>query len=152
MFWNSKVFLHLIYFAICSAGIARSSILLWQRPYDTQASLIEDGVIHVGWPPLLWLVCLNSIAIPVRYTFLPSTIPHREQILKRGPLLRASSPQGSESAAKILSYSVRTCVTLYPWCPRWGCSSTPGTCQSLALILTPDTLRICLALAPDDFQ
>lgn len=116
MFWNSKVFFHLIYFTIYSASIARSSLLLWQHPYDTQVSLIKDVVIYVGWPPLLWLVCLNSIAVPIRYAFLPPTIPRREQILKRGPLLRTSYPQDSESAGEETVLFVQDVSYPYPWC------------------------------------
>ena len=98
MFWDSKIFLHLIYFTVCSIGVARSAILVAQHEHDANNPLIKDIILHLGWPPLLWMVCLNSIAIPIRYAFLPPTIPQREQLLKRDPVLRASYPQSDQSS------------------------------------------------------
>ncbi len=97
MFWDSKIFLHLIYFTVCSIGVARSAVLVSQHDHDAANPLIKDIMVHLGWPPLLWMVCLNSIAIPIHYAFVPPTIPQREQLLKRDPVLRASYPQSQES-------------------------------------------------------
>ena len=100
MFWDSKIFLHLIYFTVCSIGVARSAILVSQNDHDAGNPLIKDIIIHLGWPPLLWMVCLNSIAIPIRYAVVPPTIPQREQLLKRDPVLRASYPLSQDSGAE----------------------------------------------------
>ena len=97
MFWDSKIFLHFIYFTVCSIGVARSAVLVAQHEHNADNTLIKDIIVHLGWPPLLWIVCLNSIAIPIRYAFVPPTIPQREQLLKRDPVLRASYPQNQES-------------------------------------------------------
>ena len=129
IFWKSKVCLHLIYFTFCSVGIARSAILWWKRSQENQASLMKDALIHFGWPPLLWLVCLNSAAIPIGYAFLPPTIPQREQLLKRDPVLRASYPQDSESDGgdtflfgQHASYSVCMLYTLGLFVCTWNMS------------------------------
>ena len=109
MFWDSKIFLHLIYFTVCSIGVARSAVLVAQNEHDANNPLIKDIILHLGWPPLLWIVCLNSIAIPIRYAFVPPTIPQREQLLKRDPVLRASYPEFQESGPEnslILSQDV----------------------------------------------
>ena len=97
MFWNSKIFLHLIYFTVCSIGVARSAILVAQHEHDANNPLTKDIILHLGWPPLLWIVILNSIAVPIRYAFVPPTVPQREQLLKRDPVLRASYPESQES-------------------------------------------------------
>ena len=100
MFWDSKIYLHLIYFAVCSVGIARNALLMSQHAHDRENPLMKDILIHLGWPPLLWLVALNSIAIPIRYALLPPTIPQRAQLLKRDPVLRASYPHSQASCAE----------------------------------------------------
>lgn len=97
MFWDSKIFLHLIYFTVCSIGVARSAVMVAQHEHNADSPLFKDIILHLGWPPLLWIVCLNSIAIPIRYAFVPPTVPQREQLLKRDPVLRASYPQTQES-------------------------------------------------------
>ena len=114
MFWDSKIFLHLIYFTVCSIGVARSAFMVAQHEHNAENPLIKDVILHLGWPPLLWIVCLNSIAIPIRYAFVPPTVPQREQLLKRDPVLRASYPQTQESGPEyslILSQDV-----IYSFC------------------------------------
>ena len=97
MFWDSKIFLHLIYFTVCSIGVARSAVMVAQHEHNADNPWTKDIILHLGWPPLLWIVCLNSIAIPIRYAFVPPTVPQREQLLKRDPVLRASYPQTQRS-------------------------------------------------------
>lgn len=91
--WGSKVGFHVLYVIVCGIGVARSCAAAMGRSHDTTASLVIDLVTHVGWPPALWLVTVNSFFIPIRYAFLPPSIPNHSQLLKRDPVLRASYPQ-----------------------------------------------------------
>lgn len=91
--WGSKVGFHVLYMAVCGLGVARSIASLMQHHHATTTSLTIDLLVHIAWPPVLWLVTFNSFVIPIRYTFLPPTIPNHAQLLKRDPVLRASYPQ-----------------------------------------------------------
>lgn len=72
-----------------------------------------DLVIRVAWPPVLWLVCLNSFTVPIRCAFRPPSIPNRAQLLKRDPVRRASYPDGvQEAGEKQFLGSQTICYTL----------------------------------------
>jgi len=51
-----------------------------------------DFVLRIAWPPVLWLVCMNSFTIPIRCAFRPPSIPNRSQLLKKDPVRRALYP------------------------------------------------------------
>ncbi len=91
--WGSKVGFHLLYVTICMYGFAWSIASILGRHHDTTTSLMIDLLVHIGWPPVLWLVTFNSFLIPIRYAFLPPSIPNHAQLLKRDPVLRASYPK-----------------------------------------------------------
>ena len=117
-FWGSKVGFHFLYVAICGFGVARSTASVIGRQHDTVTSLIIDLLIHIGWPPALWLVTFNSFVIPIRYAFLPPTIPNHAQLLKRDPVLRASYPQEvKESTDQRLSLDQEI---VYSLCMAYG--------------------------------
>ena len=90
--WSHYGGFHLGYVVLCGAGLARSCSQIYQRPHLENGSLAFDLVVHIAWPPVLWLVCINSFAVPLRYAFHPPTIPNRAQLLKRDPMRRASYP------------------------------------------------------------
>ena len=97
---TENVGFHLAYIMLCGAGLARSCSLILHRPHSTIGSLALDFVVRIAWPPILWLVCLNSFTVPIRCAFRPPSIPNRAQLLKRDPVLRASYPQDVSEAGE----------------------------------------------------
>lgn len=87
--WRENVGFHLIYVLLTAAALARSCSVIMQHPHE---SLAMDVAIRLAWPPVLWLVCLTSFAVPIRCAFNPPSIPNRAQLLKRDPVRRASYP------------------------------------------------------------
>ena len=90
---TEKLGFHTAYIMLCGAGLVRSCSLILYRPHSSFNTLALDFVVRIGWPPLLWLVCLNAFTVPIRYAFQPPSIPNRAQLLKRDPVRRASYPQ-----------------------------------------------------------
>ena len=96
MLWDNKIALHTIYFAVLLCAVvynvarpaAATSALHVDDDRDTMESsppgAIKDLTTRIGWPPLLWLICLNSTAVLIRYALLPPTIPNRETIAEEG--------------------------------------------------------------------
>ena len=78
---------------VCGVGVAWSIASFVQHHHATTTSLMTDLLVHIAWPPVLWLVTFNSFVIPIRYAFRPPTIPNHAQLLKRDPVLRVSYPQ-----------------------------------------------------------
>lgn len=87
-----------MYVILCAAGLARSCIAIVRRPHDSYESLWVDLVVDEGWPPVLWLICLNCFAIPIRCAFRPPPIANNSQLLKKDPVRRASYPDEVQQA------------------------------------------------------
>ncbi len=81
-----------MYILLCTVGLAHSCYAIIQRPRDGYESLSMDFVLRMAWPPVLWLVCMNSFTIPIRCAFRPPSIPNRSQLLKKDPVRRALCP------------------------------------------------------------
>lgn len=97
--WNNKAALHVLYLVLLSVGVARSLMTVIQEHSNkTVASWIKAAQVYLGWPRLLWLNCLTSMAIPLLYAVFPPTTPNRKELLKRDPLRRASYPRDREAA------------------------------------------------------
>lgn len=123
MLWDNKIALHTIYFAVLLFAVvynvARPATATAVLHIDDRNAMesstpgaIKDLTTRIGWPPLLWLICLNSTAVPIRYALLPPTIPNREQLLKRNPVLRASYPKEKDTQDKGAFFGKDTCYTL----------------------------------------
>lgn len=116
--WGSKVGFHMLYVTVCGVGVARSFTSVMGRPHETTTTLMIDLLTHIGWPPALWLVIFNSFFIPIRYAFLPPSIPNHAQLLKRDPVLRASYPrEAKESEDQKLSLDQEI---VYSLCMAYG--------------------------------
>lgn len=87
-------------------------MLVFGRQHPTAEPWTKAFLVHLGWPPVLWLVCLNSVAIPVKYALLPPTIPNREQLLKRDPVLRASYPRDVQGETETLLLGQDVCYSV----------------------------------------
>lgn len=91
--WTNRIGFHLIYILVLVACLVQSSRNVLQRQHNSTEEVLLDLLTHVAWPPLLWLICLNSFIVPMQYAFNPPTIPNHEQLLKRDPVRRASYPK-----------------------------------------------------------
>ncbi len=110
---TENVGFHLAYIMLCGAGLARSCSLILQRPHSTIGSIALDFVVRIAWPHVLWLICLNSVAAPIRCAFRPPSIPNRAQLLKKDPVRRASYPQDvSEAGEDRIFGSQHLCYSL----------------------------------------
>lgn len=74
---------HLIYILLLGLAIARNCMTVTS----------QDALSHLLWPPVLWLILLNSFSVPILYAFKPPSIPNRAQLLKKDPVRRASYPE-----------------------------------------------------------
>ncbi|KAI4152494.1 MAG: hypothetical protein L6R39_001800 [Caloplaca ligustica] len=104
--WKNKAVFHVFYIIFLSMGVAST---IFQQSGQNIEAWSKTLLVTLGWPPLLWLICLNSMAIPVLYAFFPPTIPNRDQLLKLDPQLRASYPckqEGSKSHSFYLGEDV----------------------------------------------
>ena len=92
---SSNVSFHLFYVLLLGFALARGLYFQsGQQPYDRMPSIIAQSVVvHIFWPPMFWLIVLNSFAIPLRCTFHPPSIPNRAQLLKKDPVRRANYPK-----------------------------------------------------------
>ena len=98
--WTEKLGFHTAYIMLCGAALVRSCSLILLRPHSIINTLALDFVVRIGWPPLLWLVCLNAFAVPIRCALRPPSIPNRAQLLKRDPVRRASYPHDVSEAGE----------------------------------------------------
>lgn len=98
MVWDSlqisNVGPHFGYVLLLGLALGRQIlfVILHHANSVATSSIITMMVVHVFWPPCLWLVLLNSFAIPIRCAFSPLSIPNRSQLLKKDPVQRASYP------------------------------------------------------------
>lgn len=44
--------------------------------------MLVDFLVHIGWPPVLWLLDLNSFSVPIQYAFNPPTVLGDAQLLQ----------------------------------------------------------------------
>lgn len=91
--WANKIGFHLIYILVLVACLVQSITKVLERQHKSTQALLVAFLTHVAWPPLLWLICLNSFAVPIQYALNPPTIPNHEQLLKRDLVRRASYPK-----------------------------------------------------------
>ena len=111
--WEENVAFHLMYIVLCAAGLARIFSTIVMSPHDGFGSLLMDLVLRMAWPPVLWLVFLNSFAVPIRCAFRPPSIPNRSQLLKKDPVRRAAYPSGVHEAGEDQTFGSQTmCYTL----------------------------------------
>lgn len=111
--WAENVGFHLVYILLCTAGLAHSCTSIVRKPHDSYESLAMALVIRMAWPPVLWLICVNSFAVPIRCAFRPPSIPNRSQLLKKDPVRRASYPAGVQEAGEDKTFGSQTlCCTL----------------------------------------
>lgn len=96
--WNGRAVLHVSYILILSIGVVQNLMGIIHYDGESIESWSQAALVFLGWPPLLWLVCLNSMAVPLLYVFFPPTIPNRAELLKRDPERRASYPRDQENA------------------------------------------------------
>ena len=89
---TNRLGFHLLYVVVSIICLARTSNRVLQRQHEGTEDFVVDLLTHVAWPPLLWLIWLNSFLIPLQYTLNPPTIPNHAQLLKRDPVRRASYP------------------------------------------------------------
>ena len=102
-----------MYILLCAAGLVRIFSAIVKSPHDGFVSLLMDLVVRMAWPPVLWLVCLNSFAVPIRCAFRPPSIPNRSQLLKKDPVRRAAYPSGVHEAGEDQTFGSQTmCYTL----------------------------------------
>lgn len=104
--WNrlqtSNVGLHSIYVLLLGLALARqiSHVILAATFNGSPSSFFEMMLSHVFWPPLIWLILMNSFAIPIGCAFAPMSIPNRSQLLKKDPVRRASYPKETSDSAR----------------------------------------------------
>lgn len=91
--WANKIGFHLAYILVLVVCLVQTGNKVFQRHHESKKELLIDIFTHVAWPPLPWLICLNSFLIPLQYAFNPPTIPNHAQLLKRDPVRRASYPK-----------------------------------------------------------
>lgn len=104
--WKNKAWTHLLYITLLSVGIVQNVVIVLQHARSTheQRAWGHAALVYLGWPPLVWMSCLSSMTVPLMYMLLPPTIPNREEMLKRDPMLRASYPRERDDTLKVPFY------------------------------------------------
>ncbi len=91
--WTNKISLHIFYVLICAICLGFSLGRVLSRQHDGTTALLVDLTVHVGWPPVLWLVCLNSFSVPIQYAFNPPTTLSDAQLLQHDPVSCVTYPK-----------------------------------------------------------
>lgn len=91
--WTNKIGLHIIYVLVCAICLWSSVSRVLSRQHQGTTALLVDLIVHVGWPPVLWLVCLNSVSVPIQYAFNPPTTLSDAQLLQHDPASGATYPK-----------------------------------------------------------
>ena len=104
MFWRSiwmnKIGLHLAYILVVIICLIHAGTKVSHRHHESFHELATDILTHIAWPPLLWLNCLNSFLVPLKYAYRQPTVPNNQQLLKRDPIRQASYPKEIRHSAQ----------------------------------------------------
>lgn len=91
--WTNKIGLHMIYVLISTICLAISVNRVLSRQHEGMTAVLVDLIVHVGWPPALWLVCLNSFSVPIQYAFNPPTALSDAELLQHDAAAGATYPK-----------------------------------------------------------
>ena len=82
--WDCQAWTHLFYILFALGSVALSC---YHCKNDIHTVHWQDYVqyllTHIGWPPILWLVCSVSCWAPIQYAISPPTVPDREGLMIR---------------------------------------------------------------------
>ncbi|KAF2134355.1 glycosyltransferase family 2 protein [Dothidotthia symphoricarpi CBS 119687] len=98
--FGSGVFIHLFFILFCIAAVTVSTA----HGIIINKSSVEQTLLfmltHACWPPLLWLIALNSCWAPIHYAIWPPNMPDREELLDRDPKTGIAYPKESSKKLK----------------------------------------------------
>ena len=101
--WDCQCYFHLLYIGFVIASIILSTIWIFDNPngwYGDMRTLLIGLLTHIGWPPVLWLVCVVSCSQPITYALFPPSMPKREDLLDRDPKTGVAHPTESAKTQK----------------------------------------------------
>ena len=101
--WDCQCYFHLIYISFVVSSIIISTYWIVNNRdgwYGDRKTLLLGLLTHIGWPPVLWLICVVSCWQPINYALFPPNVPHREDLLERDPKTGVAHPTESAKSQK----------------------------------------------------
>ena len=93
--WDCQCYIHLLYIAFVLSSLVISTWWIVDSPkgwYADTRTLLLGLLTHLGWPPILWLICVVSCWQPISYAFFPPSVPDRQDLLDRDPKTGIAHP------------------------------------------------------------
>ncbi|OIW31243.1 hypothetical protein CONLIGDRAFT_631162 [Coniochaeta ligniaria NRRL 30616] len=96
--WDCNCYMHLAYILFVVAAVVYATVRNFRDSHTTKDLLIAL-LTHACWPPVIWLTCAMSCAVPIFYAIWPPNCPEREELLDRDPKTGVAYPK--EAAKEI---------------------------------------------------